>query len=521
MKKGVAYTRFSSDMQSVDSTEAQLQEIQKYANTHDIQIIKIYSDEAISGKTDKRPALQQMLSDAKKGLFDIVLVHKVDRFGRDRYDSAIHKAQLKRQGVSIQYAGQSISDNPEGRLMEGILESFAQYYSENLANETMKGLKVKARRAEFNGGIPPLGYDVLDKKYVINEVEARVVKLIFDMHASGKTYGEIFASLKFKGYKTKRGADFTKNSLHSILNNEKYIGIYSYNKTAPRLYGKRNSRKQKDLDEIIRIPDAVPKIIDLNTWNLCQERMKSNRESRAKYRAKVTYLLSGIIYCECDSKMHGNTRNNGYHNYHYYRCAKGCPNSIQKDTVEDFVLYQLYETYFTDKAIKGLTKKLNEFARAAFEGKDNDMVLIRKDLKRVETEIINIVNAISTIGLSEALTEKLKDLEQVKRDLSFELIELEHSVNTYLIPEDAITELLGRYKTSIEERNIEECSKFIRKFVKRVTVSKDDVFVEFLMDYITQRLELNCVRTSASTSTAPKEKPLNSYLNMSLKVFLC
>ncbi len=487
MIKAVAYTRFSTDMQSSDSTEAQVREIKKYACSRDIEIIKVYSDEAASGKTDNRPAFQHMLSDAKTGMFNMIIVHKVDRFGRDRYDSAINKAQLKRLGVQLQYAAQHLEDNPEGRLMEGILESFAQYYSENLATETLKGLKTKAYRAEFNGGVPPLGYDIIDKKYVINENEAKVIRLIFQMYGEGMTYGEIIEACNRKGYKTKAGKIFVKNSIHSILSNEKYIGTYRYNKTPSRVYGKRNSHKSKAPDDIIVLKDVIPQIVDKATWNLSYTRMVKNSKRKAQYKSKATYLLSGLVYCGCDAPMNGDKKNNGYSSYYYYRCYN-CGNLMRKENLEEFALKTLYDTYFTDYAIANLVIMLNFHLRQSFDSKDEEIKAIKKDLNRVEVEINNVINAITVVGISQALGDKLKDLEQCRNDLRHDLLTLQNHVDLHLFSEDEIKRNLIIYKKHIEDRNIEECKKFINNFIDAIIVYKDNTDIKFTLDYITTAL---------------------------------
>lgn len=501
MKRAAAYTRFSSDMQSQDSTEAQLDEIKRYCNSNNIDIVKIYSDEAITGKTDNRPAFQEMIQDAKKGYFDVVVVHKVDRFARDRYDSAIHKAQLKRLGIGIQYAGQAISDNAEGRLMEGILESFAQYYSENLANETMKGLKLKARRAEFNGGIPPLGYDIKNKKYIINEYEANIVKIIFDLYSSGKSYGEIINILNKKGFKSKSQNPFTKNSLHSIITNEKYIGVYTFNKTAPRVYGKRNSHKTKNNDEIIRLDGGVPAIVDKETWALCQKRLKHNKDRKGQYKAKVPYLLTGLIYCECGTPMNGDKKVNNYKTeYYYYRCRR-CNNIISKYIVEEYVLSQLYETYFTDKAIPQISKLINDYLKRTFVIKDDKIQNLKNDLKRVDVEIKNVINAITSIGISEALGEKLKDLEICKKDMNMELLSLQNEINLHLFTTDEIESMLEKYKAALINKDISECQKFIDKFIRKVVIFKDKIKIYYSLDYFTKNFK--SVVSDGVDSTAP------------------
>lgn len=294
--RAVAYARFSSDNQREESIEAQIMDIKKYALKNNITVLREYVDEAISGRTFERKSFKRMIEDAKKNMFDLILVHKVDRFARNRYDAAIYKSILKKHNIKIKYVMQPIDDSPEGNLMEGILESFAEYYSENLANEVMKGLKINAKKAQFNGGYPPLGYDIAeDKTYIINEREARIVREIFDLYLDGIGYKKIADILNNKGYKNKRGKPFVFNSIPTILKNDKYCGIYTYNKTSRKYKnGRRNLKKYNKDEDIIRVEDGIPKIISKEKFNTAQQEIKKRTKSRGKKIAVREYILSGL-----------------------------------------------------------------------------------------------------------------------------------------------------------------------------------------------------------------------------------
>ena len=180
-----AYARYSSDNQREESIEAQLRAIREYAARSGYEIINEYVDEARSATTDNRPAFQQMIADADQ--FKAIIVHKLDRFSRDRYNSAIYRRQLKKKGVSLVSVLDNLDGSPESIILESVLEGMAEYYSRNLAREVMKGLRETAYKCKHTGGIPPLGYDVLpDKSYTINDREAEEVRLIFKMYAAGR-----------------------------------------------------------------------------------------------------------------------------------------------------------------------------------------------------------------------------------------------------------------------------------------------------------------------------------------------
>lgn len=193
----VIYARYSSDNQREESISAQIFECKQYAKNNGLIVIKAYTDEARSATTDDRPNFLKMMDEAKLGYFNNILVHKLDRFARNRYDSAIHKKRLRDLGIKLISITQLLDDSPESAILEAVLEGMDEYYSKNLAREAMKGMNENARKCLHNGGIAPLGYDVTeDKRYVINESEAQIVHKIYDMYAKGYGYSKIIDELK-------------------------------------------------------------------------------------------------------------------------------------------------------------------------------------------------------------------------------------------------------------------------------------------------------------------------------------
>lgn len=225
IKRAVIYARFSSDMQREESIEAQVRACKEYCRKKLYVVTNIYVDEAKSARDVlKRDAYNQMMADALEHKFDVIIFHKIDRNARNEFNYYSFKNTLAQLGIGYEYAAQNIDFSPEGQMMESMLVGFAAYYSRNLAKETKKGLNENAYKAQFNGGKPPLGYKIVDKQYVIEPTEAEAVKLIFTMYISGHGYGSIARALAAKGFKTREGRNFGKNSLYDILGNEKYTG---------------------------------------------------------------------------------------------------------------------------------------------------------------------------------------------------------------------------------------------------------------------------------------------------------
>lgn len=488
--KAAAYARYSSDNQREESIDAQLRAIKEYCQRNDIQLVKTYIDEARSATTDDRPGFQQMIQDSSMGLFNIVIVHKLDRFSRDRYDSAFYKRQLKKNGVRLLSVLEPLDDSPESIILESVLEGMAEYYSRNLAREIMKGMKETALQCKHTGGKPPLGYDVAeDQTYVINKHEAKAVKMIFEMYATGKGYSEIINRLNHEGYRTKTGRCFGKNSIHEILRNEKYRGIYIYNRSVSKERGKRNHHKNKSEDKIIRIEGGIPRIIDDETWERVQERMQKNKKGTNK--AKEIYLLSGLLYCgKCGGAMIGNRRHSGTTKNLYvnYECStrkrnKTCDmKSISKNFIENLVIEYLENNVFSSKAIENIVKKISEYAASRSEEINRDIKLFTDQLAGVQTEINNIVNAIAAGMFHPSMKEKMDELEAKKANLIIKLEEAKYQVQTHTPTEEMIRKYLQK-DSNIRNKSLAEQKQIIQSYVKKITVYDDNVVIDTIVDF--------------------------------------
>lgn len=477
-----------------ESIDAQIREIDEYADKNDIQIVNKFIDRAKSATSDKRPAFQEMIKycEADNTGISMVIVHKLDRFSRDKYDSAMYKQKLKVKGIRVVSVLENLNDSPESLILESVIEGMAQYYSANLAREVAKGQKENALKALHNGGDAPLGYDVaFDKTYLINEEEAQAVKIIFDMYVNGYSYSNIIDKLNDLGYKTKRGNKFGKNSLHGILSNEKYTGIYVFNKTKRKgVNGKRNGHKQKNEDEIIKVEDGMPQIIDKETFLKSQEMMKKRKKAPGAHKATTFYLLSSLIRCgECHHMYQGNKRKDKYGNdYISYRCGcrkqkRDCNNKeIKRDYLEEFVLTELEKHVLNDEAIPDLSKELNE--QLKYKSNNNEELLsnLRIKLEKVNKEIENILNAIMSGIVNNMLKDKLDELEQVKVNLDLKINELaieNRGVESVDITEGQIRNMFSKFKEFVTTRNLPECKRFISDYIKKIIVYRDHIEVIF------------------------------------------
>lgn len=499
MLKGAIYARYSSDNQREESIDAQVFEIKEYARANNIAIIKVYTDEARSATTDNRPGFLAMIADAKKRLFDAIIIHKLDRFARNRYDSAVYKRELKNAGVKLISVTEKLDGSPESVILESLLEGMAEYYSKNLAREAMKGLNENARNCKHNGGLPPLGLDVdpFTKQYIpsAKQKEIDAVRLIFTMFHDGKGYTHIIEECNLRGYTTKLGNPFAKNSLHAILRNEKYIGTYVYNRSASKdSSGKRNNHQNKSDDDITKTTDAFPGIIDKELFLTVQEKMDENKRQTARYKAKANYLLTGFIFCaECGAALVGNSSSyktkEGTTKKYYYDCNKknrqrDCNNpQTKKDLVENMVLEKMYQEIFNEDQLSVICKKINEYNQSQSKEVNEELRYYKNELSETDKQLDNLVTAIASGAPYELFNERIKDLQNKKANLETRILEVDILSRRELITEEMIKNYLDQHRQAVEEKDIDACKKFIHNYVEKVIVDKDNITIHLHFKY--------------------------------------
>ncbi len=501
MKKGytiaVAYARYSSDNQRDASIDAQLRAIQDYAQKNNIIVIREYIDRAKSGTTDQRPEFLKMINDSKGKEFEAILVHKLDRFSRDRYDSAIYKKKLSNQRVKVLSVLEPMLDgSPESIMLESIVEGYSQFYSANLQREVQKGMKENALKCLHNGGLPPLGYgvDPETKKYYIIDEEATIVRQIFDMYIKNKGYSEMMNSLNSLGAKTKKGQSFGKNSIHGILKNEKYKGVYIFNRSAPKDSNrKRNHHKSKDESEIITIDGGMPVIIDKITFDQAQELLKKNKHRSGSYLAKNTYLLSGFVECaSCGHSMTGSTATGGRNksSYSYYVCSqknnkKKCKNkNVRKEYLEECVLQMILDELLVDEKVDDLSQRIKAYQQEKHADSDIEVESLSAQLGDKKTKIDNIVDSIVQGISSPALLKKLNELEAEKISIENRLKSETLEKTKSKVERNDLLGAIRRFRTSILESSDNELKTIMRNFVEKVKIYTDHVEVVLKFDYV-------------------------------------
>ena len=359
-------------------------------------------------------------------------------------------------------------------MLEGIIESMAEFYSKNLARETMKGLTENALKAKHCGGTPPLGYE-LDALnfYKINEFEAQGVKLIYSLFLEGKSYTEIIAEINLLGYRTKRNRLFTRNSLYEILRNEKYTGTFVYNKMESRdeFTGARSRHKYKPESEIIKVENMIPEIISKEDWKSVQTILNRRKKAYTNH-AKEEYLLSGKVQCgECGGSYVGkrttNSRGNVYLSYiccrkrnSNYKCKNHC---VNRDWLEEYVL-KIVDNYIYKLCLERVENS-----------HQSEIEVLKKEVRNIDKELFRIADVI-TIASSSTLIEKLTSLEQQKAEIQLQIENLAKEKRKSL-SEQEIGLFLINFRKMLKERSAPYLKELVYLIVNKIIVNQENVIV--------------------------------------------
>ena len=404
----VIYARYSSDNQREESIEGQIRECTAYAEKNGITIVKHYIDRALSAKTDNRPEFQQMIKDSEKRLFDIVLVWKLDRFARNRYDSAHYEYQLERNHVKLVSATEPISEGPAGIMVKSMLTGMAEYYSAELSEKVVRGMTENVLKGKYNGGTIPIGYTVDEEKFFqIDPLKAPFVVEVFQRYNDGATMKELMNWLNDSGVTTNRNQKFTYNSIQTLLTNRRYIG----------------ENRFKD----IVMPDSIPVIIEKELFDSVQDKIAKNRRAPARHKAEDDYLLTTKLFCGmCGAMMFGEcgtSRNKNVH--HYYKCAnakrtKTCKKkTVRKEWLEDLVVNETMKMIRDDDSIQSIV----DAVMILQEQENTVLPLLEKQMKDIENGIENLLNAIQAGVLTSSTKGRLEKLEAQQKELEIRIAE--------------------------------------------------------------------------------------------------
>ena len=456
----VIYARYSSDSQREESIEGQIRECTAFAEKNGITILKHYIDRAYSAKTDNRPEFQRMINDSRQRLFDIVLVWKLDRFARNRYDSANYKNILKKNGVRVVSANEPISDRSEGILLESMLEGFAEYFSADLAEKVSRGMTENALKCKFNGGNPTIGFTSdKEQNILIDPVKAPFVLDAFKMYDDGSTMSKIRDFLNEHNVLNSRGNPHTVNSVAKILKNRRYIGEYSY----------------RD----IVIPNGIPAIVPQDLFDRVQEKIEKNRKAPARAKAEVDYLLTTKLFCgHCGAYMCGESgKGRSGKTYHYYKCVSvkkkrtDCKKkAIKKDFIEEFVIRHTMKTLNDDATIEAIIAMLMDLQ----ERENVNLPLYEQQLRDVERNIENLLDAIQQGIFTKSTKTRLEELEATKEDLEIRIAN--EKIAKPKVTEDHLKSYFYRFR-GMDMRIQKNRQMLIDSFINRIYLYDDRLVI--------------------------------------------
>ena len=461
--KAVIYARYSSDNQRDASIDQQVKECQKFADSMGYEIIRTYDDRALTGKTDKRPSFLRMIKDSARGEFKYVIVYALDRFSRNKYDSAIYKQKLKENGVRVLSAVEHLTDDPTGALMESILEGFAQYYSDELSQKINRGLRDNAEKGIVNGAVP-LGYRRgADGHAEIVPEEAEIVREVFRRVAAGEQLIRIIEDMNRRGIRTKHGKEWNRSTFNKMLSNERYVGVYLY----------------KDH----RIEGGFPEIIDKELFDQVQMKIatkKNARGSQKRRRANAdTYLLTGKLYCGlCESPMVGiaGTSKSGRTMY-YYTCVRkknehDCQKkNVRREKIERAITEEVLKLLQDDELLEWMADKTIEYLESSLDSEELDELKRQQEEATMEKE--NLMKAIKMGIITDSTKEELLKAEARTKDLAIQIriMEADHRIN--LTRDDIISWLETLRDGDVEDRKFQE--QMIDTFLLRAYVYEDHV----------------------------------------------
>lgn len=463
-------------------------------------------DRALSAKTDNRPEFQRMIKESAGRAFEMVLVWKLDRFARNRYDSAHYKSVLRRNGVKVVSATESISEGAEGILLESMLEGMAEYYSAELSEKVIRGLTENALKCKYNGGTLPVGYVIDENQFFqIDPLTAPAVLAAFQQYASGVNMRQIADEMNLKGVRTKAGGKMSINSVTSMLHNRKYIGEFRYR-------------------DIVQ-PDGIPAIVPKDLFDRVQERMAANKKAPAKHKAEDEYLLTTKLFCgKCRCYMAGEsgTGRNGTHRY--YKCVsvkhhRGCDKkSVRKEWIENLAIELTRKVIFDDELIELLAKRALDVLNA----ESSVLPLLHKQYADTQKAIDNLIHAIEQGILTPSTKDRLEALEQEKSRLSVQIMREEMARPT--LTQDQVLFWFHRLR-KLDMKKLDHRRRLIDTFINAIYLYEDHL--EFVFNYkegtktVTfAELEAADLGSDFTGLGAPRENPQMPFNDMAVAGFI-
>ena len=501
--RAVIYARYSSDNQREESIEGQLRECNEFAKKNGMFIIANYIDRAFSAKTDNRPEFQRMIKDSSKKGFDVVIVWKLDRFSRNRYDSAKYKAALKKNNVRVVSATEAISQGAEGIILESVLEGMAEYYSADLAEKVTRGMTENALKCKFNGSTVPFGYIIdKDKHYQLDPIKAPVALEIFERYASNEPVKSIISDLNIRGIKTSGGSCFTKNSFRHMIKNRIYIGEYHFNG--------------------IVIPNGVPAIVPEDIFNSAGIVFDKNKQVPAKNKAKEEYLLTTKLFCgnclsmmvgECGKKSNGNI-------YRYYKCVGAKKHTcnkraVRKEWIEDMAIKLIFDILLNEKDLKKIADNILKL-----QSSENTVIpVLERQLADVQACIDNVMKAIEMGVCTRTTKNRLEEFEAEEQKIKDSIYQ--EKLNSPTVTEEQIWYIFDKLR-NLDLTMPRQRRKLIDSFLHSIVLYDDRLVISFNYREQPKTVVLTDILKSSDSkmSASPNKKRMSTDIRF-LFGYLC
>ena len=492
MKKKLVggYIRVSTERQVEGySIEGQITQIEQYCQFNGYELVDIYADRGISGKSMNRPELQRMLNDAKNGKLDCVMVYKTNRLARNTSDLLTIVEELHRQNVEFFSLSERMEvKNSTGKLMLQILASFSKFERNTILENIYTGQRQRALEGYYQGNLP-LGYNNIPdnkKELMINQHEANIVKYIFESYAKGHGYRKIANALNHKGYVTKKGNPFSISAVTYILSNPFYIGKIQFAK-----YKDWNDKRRKGLNDkpVIAEGKHTP-IISQSLWDKVQARKRQVSE-KPQVHGKGTNILTGIISCpQCSAPMAASNTTNTLKDgtkkrIRYYSCSnfrnkgsKVCSaNSVRADVIEKYVMDQILEIVKSDKVLKQVVERVNQENQVDVAALNHDIAYKQQQFDEISTKLKNLIQTIEdNPDLTSALKPTIHQYETQLNDITNQINQLKHQQNQEKPFYDTkqIAALLQRIFQNIESMDKSQLKALYLTVIDRIDIRKDE-----------------------------------------------
>ena len=484
--RAVIYGRYSDEGQQVESIETQVAKCEEYAQTHGLQVKKHYIDEGLSASTrlEKREDFNNLIRDSKKGLFDVVLCHKIDRFARDSVDFLVTERALNDVGVKVITVATPFEDDPTGILMKQIMIAQAEFFSRNLSDEVKTKSLQHASKGKKMGGKANYGYCYNENgDYEINPLEAHIVRQIFELYLKGYGYKAIANKLNTEGHRNRDGNLFAKNHIGAIIRNEKYKGCYTYGKKVSDFKTKKRFKNKAP----IILDDKIPAIVSKEIWDRCEKLRNKKDKTFARFGEKKLhdFILTGFLTCGvCGSTLRGSSHSK---EHCYYRCSRRTEKGalacdakvVRADVLEELVLDKIKNYIFTDEMIEFYTQNLLEILNAD-KGEDIGAFIAKKEeLQEAKSKLLSVYLSPKSKMSEDDYINADNDLHDQIEAMEAKIYELQANASVYVGAAE-IKQYLHKLKN--ETATADEARALVMAVVNNIVVDTKTQNVELVFN---------------------------------------